>query len=281
MKTFILALSLLCVSAVGAWAMAPESEEEQRQEAAIEAKKHPSPLWGPAPTTFNWTGPYVGIQFSYTRSSTDTTTKLGGFWNEFEFKNVLEDEARHEFDEDGFGLGGCAGYNYQFQNGIVLGMGISGRKLYGLDGMHSTGDFGINEDGLFDIVQRFKTTYIVNAGPKLGYACGRIFPYATGGVAFGELDYRERILSNEFEVSEVAKGSDIRSGWFAGAGLQYALTNNWSVKVEYTYSDLGTLNLNSHGPDFNRGFAGWHNADLTEHSGNFGIVYNFYGFSPH
>jgi len=37
----------------------------------------------------------------------------------------------------------------------------------------------------------------------------------------------------------VGSASDTRIGWTAGAGIEYALTNNWSVKTEYLYVDLG------------------------------------------
>jgi outer membrane immunogenic protein len=147
--------------------------------------------------------------------------------------------------------------------------------------MHETGDFALDESGLFDVQSSFRQTYIVTFGPKIGYACGRIFPYATGGVAFGEVDYRQRILSDEFEINELAKGSQIQAGWTVGAGVQYAITNNWSLKVEYGYTDLGTFTVGSKGPDFARGFNGWHMIDVTEHTGNFGIVYNFNGFGGH
>lgn len=30
-----------------------------------------------------------------------------------------------------------------------------------------------------------------------------------------------------------------RTGWTAGAGAEYALRRNWSVKAEYRYTDLG------------------------------------------
>jgi outer membrane immunogenic protein len=30
-------------------------------------------------------------------------------------------------------------------------------------------------------------------------------------------------------------------GWAVGAGGEYALTNNWSVKLEYLYIDLGSM----------------------------------------
>ena len=34
--------------------------------------------------------------------------------------------------------------------------------------------------------------------------------------------------------------SDVRLGWTAGAGVEYALNQNLSVKAEYLYVDLGS-----------------------------------------
>ena len=31
-----------------------------------------------------------------------------------------------------------------------------------------------------------------------------------------------------------------RYGWMAGAGIEWAFANNWSVKAEYDYLDFGT-----------------------------------------
>ena len=33
-------------------------------------------------------------------------------------------------------------------------------------------------------------------------------------------------------------------GWTAGAGLEYALTDNWSVRAEYDYLGFGSKQLN-------------------------------------
>ena len=39
-------------------------------------------------------------------------------------------------------------------------------------------------------------------------------------------------------------GSDNnRVGWTVGTGIEYALWNSWSVKVEYDYLDFGTRNV--------------------------------------
>jgi outer membrane immunogenic protein len=32
-------------------------------------------------------------------------------------------------------------------------------------------------------------------------------------------------------------------GWTVGAGVEYALTQNWTAKVEYSYANFGTRTL--------------------------------------
>ncbi len=273
MKTSILTLALASSLAVSVWSMDRETLEEQRAEEAI----HNGP---PTPTspTFNWTGPYMGIQFGYTRTSSDYSLKLGGDWNFFpDAKDEIEFRGRHEFDENGFGLGGCAGYNYQFNNNVVIGVGVAGRKFWGLDAMHETGDFPVDNIGDFDVWSSFNTTGIVTFGPKVGYACGRFLPYVSGGLAFGELDASTKIFSSSFAgFHEIGKESENRLGWNVAAGLQYAVTNNWSLRFEYSYSDLGTFKYPGRSfPDTFHGFGTWHMATLTEHGANAGIVYTF------
>jgi outer membrane immunogenic protein len=40
---------------------------------------------------------------------------------------------------------------------------------------------------------------------------------------------------------EAAATSATRTGWTAGAGVEYAVTNNWTLKAEYLYMDFGSL----------------------------------------
>ncbi|MEY2554903.1 MAG: outer rane immunogenic protein, partial [Verrucomicrobiota bacterium] len=148
-----------------------------------------------APSSINWTGFYMGVQVGYARSSSDYSLKLGGDWDMFPSQaDDIQHEASHEFDEDGFGLGGCAGYNYEFQNHLVIGVGIAGRKYWNLDAMHETGDFP-SGNSEFDVWSSFNTTGLVTFGPKVGYAVGRFLPYVSGGLAFGELDASQKIFS--------------------------------------------------------------------------------------
>ena len=62
----------------------------------------------------------------------------------------------------------------------------------------------------------------------------------TGGVAYGG-------GSANFNVFDSATGSfwsgnpsSSHVGWTIGGGVEYALTNNWTIKGEYLYADLGS-----------------------------------------
>jgi outer membrane immunogenic protein len=41
--------------------------------------------------------------------------------------------------------------------------------------------------------------------------------------------------------------SSTRVGWTVGGGIDYAVTNNWSVFAEYRYTNWGSINENNFG----------------------------------
>ena len=69
---------------------------------------------------------------------------------------------------------------------------------------------------------------------RIGYAPGNVLFYATGGLAWS---YDQQTLT-------LADGTAQwpflwRLGWTAGLGLEYAITDNWSARLEYRHVDLG------------------------------------------
>ena len=58
-------------------------------------------------------------------------------------------------------------------------------------------------------------------------------PTAAGSANFSVYDAR-----NNFFLS--GNPSSSRVGWTVGAGAEYALTNNWTIRGEYLYADLGS-----------------------------------------
>jgi outer membrane immunogenic protein len=55
--------------------------------------------------------------------------------------------------------------------------------------------------------------------------------YANGGLAYGELRANEPTVPMSW--------GSTRAGWTVGVGGEVAINQNWSIKLEYLYMDLG------------------------------------------
>jgi high affinity Mn2+ porin len=66
---------------------------------------------------------------------------------------------------------------------------------------------------------------------RVGYAFDRWMPYVTGGVAWGH----PRVDINDGSGAAVGH---TQAGWAAGAGLEFAVSGNWSAKLEYQHVEL-------------------------------------------
>ena len=121
----------------------------------------------------------------------------------------------------GYGMYGAVGgahigYNYQMNEFVV---GLEG-DINGASYSGSTAFFGTRENIDGSIRGRF------------GVAWDRALLYVTGGAAFAGID-------NFYGLSNI-EASHSRVGWTLGGGIQYAFTDNWSLGVEYRYTDYGT-----------------------------------------
>jgi outer membrane immunogenic protein len=135
------------------------------------------------------------------------------------------DAAGANVDPSGFLAGGTIGYNLQ-----------TGVWVWGLEGDF---DYSAMKDSKAGV--EVKSPWFATARGRIGYAgWGNLMPYITGGAAFANLK------ATAAGVSDNAT----RVGWTAGAGLEYAMWSNWSVKVEYLYADLGTYSLNGTDVDY-------------------------------
>ncbi len=176
---------------------------------------------------FSWTGFYIGVNGGY-----------GG--DEFKYPASLgSTTAVGHLTSGGFLGGGQIGYNYQV-NQWVLGLEAD------IDASAIKGDVGASGAlGGF-------LPFTLNAGSKLNdlgtvrarlgvTPVERFLVYATGGYAYGGVtSYANASVGNSsFGISKSTTGS----GWVVGAGFEYAVTNHWTVKSEYLYTDLGTANL--------------------------------------
>ena len=183
---------------------------------AADADMQRDPIPEAMPSAFNWTGASLGLQAGYVWSDARTTDP---------FANYIP------FDPDGFSAGLYAGYDHQFGNGIVLGIdadiGFStaeGTSIAftpaGAPLPITTGTAEIEWQGAIRA--------------RLGYAMGRFLPYLAGGFAAARVHHAIDVAG-----IAVVSGSDVYTGYTVGAGLDYALTENITLRGEYRFSDLG------------------------------------------
>ena len=122
-----------------------------------------------------------------------------------------------------------AGYNRQFSNNLVVGMEADISFPSPLDAPRVT-------PAPFDTV----LDYAATARGRIGYAFGTLLPYVTGGIAWG----RTHLNLTESAGGVISTRALTHPGWTLGAGVEYAVSGNWSAKLEYDYIDLARRNYN-------------------------------------
>lgn len=189
----------------------------------------------PPPPLFTWTGIHIGFNHGFGGGVLDANVGLASPF--FGFGTLTQTGNR----ASGFFVGGEVGYDHQFDNNVVLGIETDG-QWSDIKASHQAttgaGFLGIPGFGYSDIqngLEWFGTTRV-----RAGYAFGRVLPYITGGVAYGEIQANgTQIMGGSLTYGSTR---DVRVGWAAGAGLDYALTEQLSARVEYLYLQLPGVN---------------------------------------
>ncbi len=242
--------------------------------------KAPPPILPPVPV-FSWTGVYVGGQVGY-----------GWGQNRVGFGDAFGDAAAFSYTADGVIGGAHVGYNLQldkfviglegdvdgaslsksYTTGLPFGLGLVGG---GVLAAPLAGDFSVNVK--HDIEGSIRGRF----GFALGsFGWDRALIYATGGVAFGGFTGN---VSSSFPITPfgpfggTTSASTTRVGWTVGGGLEYAVTNNWSIRAEYRYTDFGpsTLFASSFDTPFLGAAGAFVNRHFSENRVQVGFSYKF------
>jgi outer membrane immunogenic protein len=186
------------------------------------------PLKAPPPAAaapvFSWTGLYFGAQ-------------AGGVWGH-DSGNITNPGI--PFPPPIFvpftfttqsAMGGLhAGYNLQISQWVF---GVEGS----IDWMNLNKASMVGICPLFCGAATTKSDYQASVRGRVGIAFDRALIYGTGGVAMAN-------ITNTYDTTAFGGGfasiSRQRDGWTAGGGIDYAVTNNWSLLAEYRYSDFGS-----------------------------------------
>jgi outer membrane immunogenic protein len=159
------------------------------------------------PVTYNWTGLYLGFN-------------AGGAFGTSRWTAGAADSGN--FDVNGFLVGGTIGYNVQY-----------GQTVFGLEGDADYADVkGSNNVGCIPVACTTSSQFLSTVRGRVGYAFDRVMPYATGGLAVGD-------IKGEFGANSA---STTKAGFAVGGGVEFALAGGWTAKAEYLYVDLGNFN---------------------------------------
>jgi outer membrane immunogenic protein len=201
------------------------------------------PLIAPIPV-FNWSSCYAGAQAGYGWGSKDFTDPV----------QLVQDQVNQVLGlglpptpgvttittrPSGYILGGQFGCDYQpvgsswvvgFE-GAVTGANIRSDTFVALP-------LGLAGE-LAQVTARLD--FIPSGTVRVGYAWDRFMLYVKGGAAGASDKYTivGAFQANPFNFG----GVDLRYGWTAGAGVEWAFWDNWSIQLEYDYYNFGTRSV--------------------------------------
>jgi outer membrane immunogenic protein len=183
-----------------------------------------APAYGQAPPVpYSWTGMYFGGH-------------LGAGWATSEWRNR---DFGGQFGPFSMGSGTASGFLGGAQIGANYQVDV---MVFGAEADFSWADLsGQTCTTLAALVQcnsrvdRFGTV----AG-RFGIAADRALLYFKGGAAWAHGSHDLTAFGTGINPPPENTVSANKWGWTAGAGVEYALTRNWSAKLEYDFMDFGT-----------------------------------------
>src|SRR5579871_5497527 len=185
-----------------------------------------------------WTGFYVGAhagllggQSAWTATGPGSASNFAGSLDFFAPYNVFNGHGSH------FG-GLTGGYNYRVRSGLLVGAEADISFPGFIEPSQDFASPAIGVGNYADMLLMFGT-----ARARLGYDTGHWLYYVTGGLAW-TYDKFTRTQLSAGSVSGVPPGTTESSfagrvGWTAGAGIEKPVAPDWTLKLEYLYSQFG------------------------------------------
>ena len=183
-----------------------------------------APSLAAGPLNGSWAGCYVG-------------GSAGGGWGQKSFADgdisgttLIGPNTTVSFDTSGFLVGGQIGCNHEFAPSWIVG----------IEGSFSAGDISGNGQTSYwsspNGALTAKTAWIASLTGRVGHSWDKWLAYAKAGAAWADDKYTSTYTPGW-------TGSETRSGWTLGVGLEWAYADNWSARLEYDYFDFGTSNV--------------------------------------
>ncbi|ESR26888.1 outer membrane protein [Lutibaculum baratangense] len=242
------------ITASGA-AMAADAPIYDKGPVAAPIAAAPAPLW-------SWTGFYAGLNAGYGWGGVKTDEG-----------DIFDSGTRFDIDADGAIVGGQIGYNWQMDSFVF---GVETDLQWADLSTSRSGDVFFDDDDIADGTYRFgaEMNWFGTTRIRAGYAMDRFLVYATGGIAYGDADVG---FTYDGDVEDVRFGRDdkTRIGYAVGGGVEGAITDNLTAKVEYLYVDLGSQDYDLRFPDGDEFTTISNETDFDAHIVRAGLNYKF------
>jgi outer membrane immunogenic protein len=223
------------------------------------------PIYAPGPAQ-NWTGIYLGLgggtgwgNNAYTWNQDATLAAVAA---QMPNPGTLPQlgPTQGSLPISGGLFGGQIGGNWQVERAVF---GIQADAHWAdIEGHGSCFDAGAVATAGLSFACNDKVSSFGTVTGRVGAAVDHALIYAKGGWAWefgqhtlsptapfnvggGNNNNNNNNNNNSAESITANSSSQFRNGWTFGAGVEYAVTQNWSAFVEYSYVDLGTNSANS------------------------------------
>ena len=193
----------------------------------------------PVVTAYNWTGFYIGANAGGHFARDDISASSLPIFGNAPAAIVFNDVFPTRLSPTGGIAGMQIGYNWQVGR-MLLGLEVDGnwvggsasRTLKPLPPPFDPTDFVINTS---------KAQFLTTVRPRWGVALDRWLIYVTGGLAF-EAFITSDIFSFATGFAQFDK-RNTRTGETVGGGVEYAILDSWTLKLEYLYLNFGSYDV--------------------------------------
>jgi outer membrane immunogenic protein len=171
---------------------------------------------------FSWTGFYVGAN-------------IGGAWVNNNWTDSLFAINNNTNNNGVFIGGGQIGGNYEIGNFVIGGE-------WDFDGAANNNNNNVAINPGFAVTSNNR--WITTVAARFGYTVfdqGLVYGKAGGGwVGNNNLTVTNLATAVSLTCNASTNCGSSSAGWLLGVGFEYALTNNWTVKLEYDFLGLGS-----------------------------------------
>ncbi|MGD9740127.1 MAG: outer membrane protein [Bauldia sp.] len=175
---------------------------------------------------YDWNGFYLGLTTGWGVGKATYTFNTKDFFG----------AAGESFTQplSGMPIGGYAGYNFDVPGPLVVGIEASVQSAFVW--LHGEGPTGLTDDS----TAFSRVHYWATLGPRIGWANGRALFYLEAGPALGHVISE---LENDTKDLVGFDQSAFRVGYFAGLGVDFAITDRVTIGVGIRRINLGAAHM--------------------------------------